>query len=185
MHRIHAAVACLILLAVAGCQGTSAGRSDARAAEPTPASYPANVVHPLGIGQIRFGDNRKTLLDRKLIKRGEQGCDTSPVYDIPRYADAADLVFNAQDQLAFIWVFTPDVKTPENVSVDSPIDAVRKAYPAAEALPANRNSFPGLLVKGERTAYLVLYEPTTRTVVKLLAGYTDILRQGHTSGLTC
>jgi hypothetical protein len=185
MRRIHAAVACLILVALAGCQGASGGHSGAKAAAPAPASYAANVVHPLGIGQIRFGDSRKTLLSRKLIKPGEQGCDAGPVYDIPRYANAADLVFNAQDQLAFIWVFTPDVKTPENLSVDSPVDAVRKAYPNAEALPANRNSFPGLLVKGERTAYLFLYEPTTKTVVKLLAGYTDILRQGHTAGLTC
>jgi hypothetical protein len=182
-----AVLACVMLAATAGCTTSS---RDTPKSDPGPTEstrYAANVVHPLGIGSIRFGDTRKELLERKLItSAGPESCgDPSQVYDVPKYADAADLVFNAQDQLAFIWVYTPGVKTPENLSVDSPISAVRKAYPDAEELPANQNSFPALLVKGQKTAYLFLYEPTTATVVKLLAGYTDILREGHTTGITC
>ncbi len=40
-------------------------------------------------------------------------------------------------------------------------------------------------MKSERTALLFLYEPTTAQVVKLLAGYTDILRQAQSEGITC
>jgi hypothetical protein len=183
MRRTIAVIACFALTAAAGC-------SRHRATDVTPAptqstGYAANIVHPLGIGPIRFGDARKDLLARKLIKPGGQGCDGSRVYDVPKYTEAADLVFNAQDQLAFIWVLSPGVKTPENLSVDSPISEVRKAYPDAEELAANQNSFPGLLVKGKKTAYLFLYEPTAKVVVKLLAGYTDILRESHSGGITC
>lgn len=183
MRRTIAIVACVALTIATGCS-----RDRGSGPEPSPtasAGYAANVVHPLGIGPILFGDTSKDLLARKLIKPGEQGCDGTKVYDVPKYADSADLVFNAQDQLALIWVLSPGVKTPENLTVDSPIDAVRKAYPDAEELAANQNSFPGLLVKGKKTAYLFLYEPTAKVVVKLLAGYTDILREGHTVGINC
>jgi hypothetical protein len=184
MRPFHAALAVFFLIATAGCGQDSQPRPHGAAAAPAApaaASYPVNVVHPLGIGPIRFGDSRKKLLDGKLVVPGEQGCDGARVYDVPQYAD---LVFDAHDQLALVWVFTPAVKTPENLSVDSPVDAVRKAYPGAEELRANRNSFPGLLVKGEHTGYLFLYEPTTKQVVKLLAGYTDVLRAGHSAGIT-
>jgi hypothetical protein len=183
MRRTIAIVACVALTIATGCS-----RDRGSGPEPSPtasAGYAANVVHPLGIGPILFGDTSKDLLARKLIKPGEQGCDGTKVYDVPKYADSADLVFNAQDQLALIWVLSPGVKTPENLTVDSPIDAVRKAYPDAEELAANQNSVPGLLVKGKKTAYLFLYEPTAKVVVKLLAGYTDILREGHTVGINC
>jgi len=183
MRRTIAVLASIVLAAAAGCSNSHGASGDPVPTEST--RYAANIVHPLGIGSIRFGDTAKDLLSRKLIKSGAQGCDGSKVYDVPKYADAADLVFNAQGQFAFVWVLSPGVMTPENVSVDSPVAAVRKAYPGAEELAANRNSFPGLLVKGKKTAYLFLYEPTEGVVVKLLAGYTDILRESHTAGITC
>jgi hypothetical protein len=175
----------LLLATSAGCDRVANGEAD-DAVKPTPtSSYAPNVVHLGGVGPIRFGENRKDLAGRRLISSGELGCDGQPVYDIPGYVDAADLVFNAQDKLGFVWVLSPGVRTPEQVSVESPLDAVRKAYPDAEELPESERSFPGLLVKGEKTGYLFLYEPKTREVVKLLAGFVDILRDAQKAGITC
>jgi hypothetical protein len=175
----------LLLATAAGCDRVANGEAD-DVATPTPtSSYAPNVVHLDGVGPIRFGQNRKELAGKRLISSGELGCDGQPVYDIPGYVDAADLVFNAQDKLGFVWVLSPGVRTPENLTVDSPVADVRKAYPAAEELKASERSFPGLLVKSEKTAYLFLYEPTTGQVVKLLAGFTDILREAQSAGITC
>ena len=188
MRLTRAVLVAALLLAGAACDSEANGRSSGDRPSDTPsatASYPPNVLHLDGIGPIRFGENRKSLTSKKLIATGELGCDGQPVYDIPGYVDAADLVFNAQDKLGFVWVLSPGVHTPENLTVDSPVAAVRKAYPKAEELAANDRSFPGLLVKAEKTAYLFLYEPTTGQVVKLLAGYTDILREAQKAGITC
>jgi hypothetical protein len=191
MRMTRATLACGLLLALltaAACGDPASGTKD-RGADRKPASsvgnYAPNIVHLQGIGRIRFGDKRKDLVARKLVQAGEPGCDGSPVYDVPGYVDAADLVFNAQDQLAFVWVLSPGVQTPEKLSVDSRVSAVRKAYPKAEELAANARSFPGLLVKAENTAFLFLYEPQTGQVIKLLAGYTDILREAHRNGIAC
>jgi hypothetical protein len=178
----------LLLLAAVACDDQptdSTGRPDPGSPSPT-ASYPPNVVHLDGIGPIRFGENRLALVGKKLIVPAEElGCEGQQVYDVPGYVDAADLIFNSQDKLGFVWVLSPGVRTPEQVSVESPLDAVRKAYPDAEELPESERSFPGLLVKGEKTGYLFLYEPKTREVVKLLAGFVDILRDAQKSGITC
>jgi hypothetical protein len=181
----------LLALAAGGCaadseqRGPREGRAHPEASPSVQPTYPANVVHLGGVGAVHFGDRRKDLLARRLIVPGEPGCNGETVYDVPGYADAADLVFNGQDQLAFIWVLSPGAHTPENLSVDTPVAAVRKAYPHAEELPANEQSFPGLLVKAKKTSLLFLYEPRTGQVVKLLAGYTDILRDGQNSGINC
>jgi hypothetical protein len=176
-----------LLLSAAACGDDAQGTSEA-GGEKSPvatANYAPNILHLQGIGKVRFGEKRKDLLARKLIAPGEPGCGGETVYDVPGYVDAADLVFNTQDKLGFVWVLSPGVHTPENLTVDSPVAAVRKAYPQAEELKANERSFPGLLVKAEKTAYLFLYEPTTGQVVKLLAGYTDILREAQAEGITC
>jgi hypothetical protein len=188
MRLTRALLALVLLLSTTAC-GSDSGKSDGAAKRKPSASaskYPSNVVHLDGMGAIRFGDNRTDLESAKLVvASGETGCDGKPVYDVPGYVDAADLVFNAQGKLGFVWVLTPGVYTPEKLTVDSPVAAVRKAYPQAEELPVNQQSFPGLLVKSERTAYLFLYEPSTNQIVKLLAGYTDILRQAQNEGITC
>jgi hypothetical protein len=191
MRMTKAVLACALLLSTVACNDNARGTNDSvRPPSPatssaSPTKHAANVVHLQGIGEVRFGDSREQLVSRKLIKVGEPGCDGSPVYDVPGYVDAADLVFNAQDQLAFVWVLSPGVHTPEKLSVDSQIAAVRKAYPQGEELKANDRSYPGLLVKDEKTALLFLYEPTTGQVIKLLAGYTDMLREGQRAGITC
>jgi len=178
----------LLLLATVACDDQptdSAGEPEPGRPSPT-ASYPPNVVHLDGIGPIRFGENRLALVGKKLIVPAEElGCEGQQVYDVPGYVDAADLIFNSQDKLGFVWVLSPGVRTPEQISVESPLDEVRKAYPDAEELPESERSFPGLLVKGEKTGYLFLYEPKTREVVKLLAGFVDILRDAQKSGITC
>lgn len=189
MRMKHVVLACVLLFSTAACASDDDDdKSPGAAKSPSPAAtsaYAPNVVHLQGIGPVRFGDDRAELVARKLIKAGEPGCDGSPVYEVPGYVEAADLIFNAQDKLAFVWVQAPGVQTPEKLSVESSIDAVRKAYPAAEELKGNGQSFPGVLVKAEKTALLFLYEPTTREVIKLLAGFTDILREGQRAGITC
>jgi hypothetical protein len=187
MRVVQATLACTLLLSTVAC---SAGNDDKSAAARTPSpavssAYAPNIVHLQGIGAVRFGDDRKDLVARKLIKVGEPGCDGSPVYEVPGYVEAADLIFNAQDKLAFVWVQAPGVQTPEKLTVESKIDDVRKAYPDAEELKGNGQSFPGVLVKAEKTALLFLYEPTTREVIKLLGGFTDVLREAQRAGITC
>ncbi len=67
------------------------------------------------MGAITFGDNRTDLVKEKLVeKSAELGCDGEPVYDVPGYVDAADLVFNAQGKLGFVWVLTPGVTRPRS-----------------------------------------------------------------------
>jgi hypothetical protein len=189
MRVTTAAVVLALLLTSAACADNQRSRDDVRSGGTkgpvTRASHPPNVVHLQGIGPVRYGDTRKELLDRKAIAEGAPGCDGKPVYDVPGYVDAADLVFNEQDKLAFVWVFTEGVHTPENLTVGSPIGAVRTAHPDAEELKANAQSFPAVLVKSGRTAYLFLYEASDGKVVKLLAGYTDILREAQNAGITC
>lgn len=192
MRVTQAVLSCALLLSTVACggdgdgarNGASAGPSSAPSS-PAASRYAANVLHLQGIGPIRFGEDRDDLVARKLVQAGEPGCDGSPVYDVPGYVEAADLVFNAQDKLAFVWVLSPGVQTPEKLTVESSVDAVRKAYPAAEELAANGHSFPGVLVKDAKTGYLFLYEPTTGEVIKLLAGFTDILREAQRAGITC
>jgi hypothetical protein len=186
MRVTRAILAVAVLASSVACGEVTQGAVE-RSASPRPTvSYAPNVVHADGIGAIRFGENRTALVGRRLISEsGEIGCDGEKVYDIPGYVDAADLMFNGQGKLGFVWVFSPGVWTPEKLTVDSPIADVRKAYPKAEELPATERSFPGVLVKSDKTALLFLYEPGTRTVVKLLAGYTDILREAQREGLSC
>ena len=110
MRAIRAVVACmLLLLATAACDNETRKGADApKSPAPSASSaYAANVVHLQGIGSVRFGEDRKDLVARKLVKAGEPGCDGSPVYEIPGYVDAADLIFNAQDKLAYAWVQAP------------------------------------------------------------------------------
>ncbi len=182
-------VAVLVLGAGAACDQDSTTSDSGRSATPstTPTlRYPPNVVHLEGIGPIRFGESRTSLVGRRLVSASDEiGCDGDKVYDIPGYVDAADLVFNAQGRLGFVWVLSPGVWTPEKLTVDSDLVDVRKAYPQAEELPATERSFPGLLVKAEKTALLFLYEPGTKKIVKLLAGFTDVLREAQREGLSC
>jgi len=188
MRVTRAILVVSVLLASAGCGDTDDGAApNSPSTRPSATdSYAPNVVHLEGVGAIRFGENREELVGRKLVAASdEMGCDGQPVYDIPGYVDAADLIFNGQDKLGFVWVLTPGVRTPEQLTVDSPMADVRKAYPDAEELPASERSFPGLLVKAEKTSFLFLYEPQTQQVVKLLAGFTDILREAQSAGITC
>jgi hypothetical protein len=187
MRVVRAALVCTLLLSTVACAGGEKTRSGAvrRPSAGPSSAYAPNIVHLQGIGAVRFGEDRKDLVARKLIKAGEPGCDGSPVYEVPGYVEAADLIFNAQDKLAFVWVQAPGVTTPEKLSVESSIDDVRKAYPGAEELDGNGQSFPGVLVKAEKTALLFLYEPKTRQVIKLLGGFTDVLREAQRAGITC
>ena len=171
-----------LLLALAGC-GAGAPVGDFRPV-PTPTFAP-DVVHPTGIGPVRFGDNREDLLRRGLINGGEMGCNGDRVYHVPGHQDAADLMFSRTDTLMLVWVLSPEVTTTARVTVGSPIDAVRAGYADGEELPVTRGSFPGYLVTEGSTGMMFLYEPSSGTVQKLLAGYTDILRRGQRDGITC
>jgi hypothetical protein len=189
MRVAQAILVVSVLLTSVACGQEGNNNTGGQSASPRPSptsSYPPNVVHLDGIGPIRFGENRTALAGRRLISPSEEiGCDGEKVYDIPGYTDAADLIFNGQGKLGFVWVLQPGVWTPEKLTVESSIADVRKAYPGAEELPPTERSFPGLLVKSEKTALLFLYEPTTRKVVKLLAGFTDILRDAQREGISC
>lgn len=171
-----------IVLAAAACDREAEGSKTTPQGD---SKYAANVLHVDGIGNVRFGAERKDLTDRKLIAAGGTGCNDQEVYDVPGYVDAADLIFGEDDKLNFIWVLSPAVHTPEKVTVESPIAAVRKAYPQAEELAANDRSFAGLLVKSEKTGFLFLFEPASGQVVKLIAGFTDTLRAAQTEGIPC
>src|SRR5687768_15516959 len=102
MRVIRAALTGALLLSTVACayQEHRPSAPAPRTPSPAPSSiHPANVVHLDGIGAVRFGNDQDDLVARGLIQAGEPSCDGSPVYDVPGYVDAADLIFNAQRKL--------------------------------------------------------------------------------------
>jgi len=155
--------AALVLVALtAACSGAGDAQPPSRPGTST-ASAP-DVVDYQGVRQMRFGETERELTDRGLVVRDVPRCG-------PRMArpSGAGPVF-VDGRLALVWA-DPPLRTPEGVAVGSPLAEVRRAYPAADDLPAPAGSyrFGGLIATEGDRAYLFLHDGTA--VRKLIVGY--------------
>jgi hypothetical protein len=157
----------LALAAVASIGGCAEERSaDGPADSAVALAAPGPVVTFDGVGDVAFGDTEQSLTARGLVSRPEAACGpvlTGQPGSTPVFAD---------DQLVLLWA-NPPLTTPEGIGVDSPVTAVRAAYPQAQNRPAPPGShrFDGLLVTDDDRAYLFLHDG--ETVVKTIAGFTE------------
>lgn len=165
-----------MLLGACGAAGTGRlGSTSPAAAEATSVTSGPHVVHFAGHATIQFGQSRSDLQQRGVLRTHIEGCaaqlvataELSPVFD--------------GDRLVLLWV-NPPYRTPEQVTVGSTVDEVRRAYPAASVLtpPAGSYTFPGLLVVQGDRAYLFLHDQ--KTVQKTIIGYAEHARRLYEHG---
>lgn len=148
--------AAMIMVGLVGCGGAP----DPAASTPTA----ADVVSTEGLGPIRFGEAREDLeREHGLVQRSG---DCMP--RLPAYPSASPVLDG--DRLVLLWA-EPPLRTPDGLTVGSPVTQVRQAYPEAQELAAPPESFQfdGLLVPVDDRAYLFLHDQDR--VQKLIVGY--------------
>lgn len=180
--RLSALVAGVMLLGAVGCTGdTDAPGSTSPGAIGQPAATRTvgpDVIDFTGLRGIRFGDGLAQLSAQGVVSTAEPYCGSGYSFT---GIDAASPVFD-QDRLVLVWA-DPPLHTPEDVSVGSPVDQARRAYPDALELtpPAGSTTYPGLLIAGGGDrAYLLLHDG--RTVQKLVAGLERYVRLLYDTG---
>lgn len=149
------------------------------------ASSKPNIVHFDGLGRVPFGGQRDELTNLDLIIKGDAGCNGAITYDVPGYADHADLVFDGDGRFSLAWIYSPRITTRGKVGVGSGVDDVRAEFPDASDQPASSHSYPGILAHSGDRAILFLYDPSVGEVMTILAGYTEILQKTQSAGLSC
>jgi hypothetical protein len=176
------AAASLVLSACAAETGRPAADSPAASptagASPTPAqavSHGPEIVDFAGVQEIRFGDLKADLVGEGRLTAQREGCG-------PTFTNARELspVFDGE-RLVLIWV-NPPYRTPEGVTVGTPLSEALRRYPSAQPLapPAGSYVFPGLLVSQGDRAYLLLHDG--KTVQKTIAGYTEYVNRLYRDG---
>ncbi|MET8310418.1 hypothetical protein [Micromonospora sp. NPDC005173] len=140
---------------------------------PIPDGRPAGSVEIIdlnGLRNIEFGDTEDELTRRGILRTDMEACG-------PMLAghDTVSPVF-AEDKLVLLWVGDP-MRTPEGITVGSPVDQVWSRYPSVTRLhaPQGTHRFDGLLARSGDRAYLFLHDG--RTVRKTIAGYADWARR--------
>lgn len=161
MRQTFILVAVTLATALVGECGQAADRRPDAAA----ATDNADVVHLDGVRDIRLGQSARDLIRRGALETEEQGCGL-------RFASlsTANPVFD-EDRLVLLWI-NPPLRTPEGVTVGTPVDKVRTRYPQREELdaPADTYRFDGMLVTRDDRAYLFLHDGAT--VKKTIVGYS-------------
>ncbi|HEX5596953.1 MAG TPA: hypothetical protein VFX61_13200 [Micromonosporaceae bacterium] len=163
----------LLLSSLSGCTKPSQPLP-----KPTTPSYGPNIVHLGGVGDVGFGESRAELTRRGLLVAQPGPC--GPGLAIP----AVSPVF-ADDRLVLLWA-DPPTRTPEGVTVGSPVTEARAAYPTARELtaPPGTYRFNGLLAEQDDRAYLFLHDG--KTVRKTIAGYAEHVQRLFNDGFgTC
>jgi hypothetical protein len=176
-------VAGVAVLVTGACTAeTSAGATPtSRTSDPVGRISDPDLIDFTGLRDLRIGASQADLLAAGIVTKVETACraveyparrQVSPVFD--------------GDELVLIWA-DPPLRTPENVTVGTPLDAARNAYPQAAELtpPAGSTTYPGLLVRGpEGAAYLLLHDG--EKVQKLIVGTERHLRLLFDTGFgTC
>mgnify|MGYP001228062201 CR=1 FL=1 len=185
-------VALVVAAVVAGCHALPSGSGNPPESQrPTPPaggaatdtssdSPPApDVLNLNGVRDVEFGTTTTELRRRGVLHSAGSPC--GPMLTDP---STVSPVFD-NDRLVLLWA-SPPVRTPEGVTIGTPIDRVRATYPSATALtaPAGTYRFDGLLARHGDRAYLFLHDG--HTVRKTIAGYADYARRLFTDGFgTC
>lgn len=145
---------------------------------------PADPVDPVtdevvdlnGLHDVEFGDTEQELTARGRLRAQVESCGPTLVGH-----ETVSPVFY-EDRLVLLWVSAP-VRTPEGVTVGTPVGEVGSHFPALTRLRAPQGSyrFDGLLARRGDRAYLFLHDG--RTVRKTIAGYADyaqrLFAEGH------
>ncbi|WP_308209449.1 hypothetical protein [Micromonospora sp. RHAY321] len=140
---------------------------------PTPDERPAGSVEVIdlnGLRNIEFGDTEDELTRRGILRTDMDAC--GPVL---AGHDMVSPVF-AEEKLVLLWVGDP-MRTPEGITVGSPVDEVWSRYPSVTRLraPQGTHRFDGLLARSGDRAYLFLHDGLT--VRKTIAGYAEWARR--------
>lgn len=177
MARRSLTFAMLLLSAalIAVCERAAAER---RQPSPTP-TYGPNTVHFGGVRDIRFGESVGELTARGALRTDDVPC--GPLFTT---LEMVAPVF-ADDRLVLVWVESPQ-RTPEGVTVGTPVAQVRAVYPRIDDLkaPPRTYRYDGMLVTEGDRAYLFLHDGVT--VRKTVVGYTEYVRRLFDTGFgTC
>ncbi|MEV4758891.1 hypothetical protein AB0J86_27865 [Micromonospora sp. NPDC049559] len=178
----------LVGLIVAAAASTSGGTRTApttsdsrptRGPERPATPYGADVLDLAGLPNVEFGDT-----EQELTQRGVLGARGASCASGLNGMEAVSPVFD-HDRLVLLWA-DPPVRTPEGVTIGTPVSQVRATYPALTRLTAPRGTyrFDGLLARDGDRAYLFLHDG--RTVRKTVAGYAEYARRLFDEGFgTC
>ncbi|MEU5965453.1 hypothetical protein ABZ777_29955 [Micromonospora parva] len=140
---------------------------------PIPDGRPVGSVEIIdlnGLRNIEFGATEDELTRRGILRTSLDAC--GPVL---AGHDTVSPVF-MDDKLVLLWVGDP-MRTPEGITVGSPVDQVWDSYPQVSQLraPQGTHRLDGLLARSGDRAYLFLHDG--RTVRKTIAGYADWARR--------
>jgi hypothetical protein len=183
----NAAAALLVTsVLVAGCTAETSAQSPSEPPLPpataTPAPTPDErradpyLVTMRGLRNIDIGASLNDLVAAGLVSTEAGAC--GPTFPDMPYASP---VFDG-DRLVLIWAHSP-LRTPERVTVGTPLAEARQAYPNAVELtrPPGAIDYPGLLVPGaDGRAFLLLHDGST--VQKLVVGFEDSARRLFETG---
>ncbi|WP_285791140.1 hypothetical protein [Micromonospora sp. NBRC 101691] len=134
------------------------------------------VIDLHGLAGVEFGDSQRELAERGMLQETAESCGPTLVGH-----ETASPVFY-DDRLVLLWVSAP-VRTPEGVTVGTPLGELRSRFPSLTRLDAPEGTyrFDGLLAQRGDRAYLFLHDG--RTVRKTIAGYADyaerLFDEGH------
>ncbi|WP_413775721.1 hypothetical protein [Micromonospora sp. RTGN7] len=133
------------------------------------------VVGLHGLRNVEFGDTEADLTRRGILRSEVDACG-------PTLAghEAVSPIF-VNDRLVLLWLDDP-VRTPEGVTVGTPVEQARSRYTTVSRLyaPQGTHRFDGLLARSGDRAYLFLHDG--RTVRKIIAGYADWARRLFVEG---
>ncbi|RGC65184.1 hypothetical protein C5N14_30020 [Micromonospora sp. MW-13] len=136
---------------------------------------PAEVVDLRGLRNVEFGDTEADLTRRGILRAEVDACGPT----LAGHEEASPIFVD--DRLVLLWLDDP-VRTPEGVTVGTPVDQVRARYARVSRLDAPHGTyrFDGLLARRGDRAYLFLHDG--RTVRKIIAGYADWARRLFAEG---
>ncbi|MEU8017228.1 hypothetical protein AB0B74_14820 [Micromonospora parva] len=140
---------------------------------PIPDGRPVGSVEIIdlnGLRNIEFGVTEDELTRRGILRTSLDACG-----QVLAGHDTVSPVF-VDDKLVLLWVGDP-MRTPEGITVCSPVDQVWDSYPQVSRLraPQGTHRLDGLLARSGDRAYLFLHDG--RTVRKTIAGYADWARR--------
>lgn len=128
-----------------------------------------------GLAGVRFGDTQAELTERGILRETPESCGPTLVGQ-----ETVSPIFY-DNRLVLIWV-SASVRTPEGVTVGTPVADLPSRFPSLTRLDAPDGSyrFDGLLAQRGDRAYLFLHDG--RTVRKTIAGYAEYAQRLFAEG---
>ncbi|WP_425413402.1 hypothetical protein [Micromonospora pallida] len=133
------------------------------------------VIDLNGLAGAEFGDSQRELAERGILQEAAESCGPTLV----GHETASPIFYD--DRLVLLWVSAP-VRTPEGVTVGTPVDDLPAHFPSLARLGAPKGTYrlDGLLAQRGDRAYLFLHDG--RTVRKTIAGYAEYAQRLFAEG---